>query len=171
MASTGTKGKPGDYVQLVKIEQSMKIVEVTALVVDPPVAFDVATPLREVIHRMRDDGAGCALVTRGGELAGVFTERDLVVRVLGNEGALDLPVSDWMTADPDRVSQTDTVRKAVRLMQEGGYRNVPVVDDVGRLIGCVRHKDIIKYLAEHFSVQILNLPPDPNQVALERDGG
>ena len=76
-----------------------------------------------------------------------------------------------MTPDPERVTQTDTVRKTVGLMQRRGFRSVPVVDEAGRIMGCVRHKDIINYLAEHFSEQVLNLPPDPGQIALEREGG
>jgi CBS domain-containing protein len=155
----------------VTIEDRIKVVEVVALAMDPPAVFDVETPLREVVRRMRDENVGCALLTRDGELAGVFTERDLVVRVLGNKGAFDLPVGEWMTPDPERVTRTDTVRKTVRLMQQRGFRSVPVVDDVGRIIGCVRHKDIINYLAEHFSEQVLNLPPNPEQIALEREGG
>jgi CBS domain-containing protein len=166
----------------VTIEDRIKVVEVMALAMDPPAVFDVETPLREVVRRMRDENIGCVLLTRDGELAGIFTERDgelagifterdLVVRVLGNKAALDLPVSKWMTPDPERVTRTDTVRKAVRLMQQRGFRSVPVVDEVGRITGCVRHKDIINYLAEHFSEQVLNLPPDPEQIALEREGG
>ena len=153
------------------IEYRIKVVEVMALATDPPAVFDVETPLREVVRRMRDENAGCALLTRDGELAGIFTERDLVERVLGNEAALDLPVSKWMTPDPGRVTGTDTVRKTVRMMQQRGFRSVPVVDEAGRIMGCVRHKDIINYLAEHFSGQVLNLPPDPEQIALEREGG
>jgi CBS domain-containing protein len=158
-------------VSFVTIEERIKVVEVMALAMDPPAVFDVETPLREVVRRMRDENVGCALLTRDGELAGVFTERDLVVRVLENKGALDLPVGEWMTPDPERVTRTDTVRKTVRLMQQHGFRSVPVVDDDGRIIGCVRHKDIINYLAEHFSEQVLNLPPNPEQIALEREGG
>ena len=153
------------------IEDRIKVVEVMALAMDPPAVFDVETSLREVIHRMRDENVGCALLTRDGELAGIFTERDLVERVLGNKAALDLPVAKWMTPDPVRVTQTDTVRKTVRLMQQRGCRSVPVVDEVGRITGCVRHKHIINYLAEHLSEQVLNLPPNPEQLALEREGG
>ena len=93
------------------IEDRIKVVEVVALAMDPPAVFDVETPLREVVRRMRDENVGCALLTRDGELAGVSTERDLVVRVLGNKGAFDLPVGEWMTPDPERVTRTDTVRK------------------------------------------------------------
>lgn len=46
-----------------------------------------------------------------------------------------------------------------------------MVDSAGGVLGCVRHKDIINYLAEHFSSQVLNLPPNPEQMALEREGG
>jgi CBS domain-containing protein len=77
----------------------------------------------------------------------------------------------WGRPDPDRVTQTDTVRKAVRLMRRGGFRHVPVVDEGGGVVGCVRHKDIVNYLGEHFAAQVLNLPPDPEQIALEREGG
>jgi CBS domain-containing protein len=154
-----------------QIEESIKVVEVMALEMDPPVVLDQGCQLREVIQRLRDANSGCALLTRDGRLAGIFTERDLVVRVLGVACDLDQPVAEWMTPDPDRVFPTDTVRKAVRLMWRGEYRNIPVVDEEDRIIGCVRHKDIIKYLAEHFSAQVLNLPPDPEQIALEREGG
>ena len=154
-----------------QIEEGVKAVEVMALGMDTPVVMDAASPLRKVIRRMRDDNSGCALITRDGRLAGVFTERDLVARVMGTAGAFERPVADWMTPDPDRVTQTDTVRKAVRLMRRGGFRHVPVVDEAGGVVGCVRHKDIVNYLGEHFAPEVLNLPPDPEQIALEREGG
>ena len=154
-----------------QIDQSIKMVQVMALRMDPPVVLDVSRPLREVVHRMRDENAGCAVITHKGQLVGIFTERDLVARVIGTAGALDRPVADWMTPDPGHVNEDDTIRKAVRLMQRGGYRNIPVVDSKGNVVGCVRHKDIVNYLAEHFSSQVLNLPPDPEQIALEREGG
>ena len=154
-----------------QIEQRIRVVEVVALKMDPPVVVDAATPLRDVLRRMRDEKSGCALVTRDERLAGIFTERDVVARVLGSEGALDQPIAEWMTADPDRVTQTDSIRKAIRLMRRGGFRNVPIVDESDGVVGCVRHKDIVNYLAEHYPEQVLNLPPDPEQVAVEREGG
>jgi hypothetical protein len=39
------------------------------------------------------------------------------------------------------------------------------------VIGCVRHKDIVDYVDEVYPERVLNLPPDPDQVALEREGG
>ena len=55
-------------------------------------------------------------------------------------------------------------------MQTGRYRNVPVVDDAGRLVGVVRQQDILKYLAESFPEELLNLPPRPHQRMEEPEG-
>jgi len=154
-----------------QIEERIKAVEIVALGMDPPVVADASIPLRDVVRQMRDKRSGCALLTRDGKLAGIFTERDVVLRIVGVEGAMDQPVSDWMTPDPDRVSQKDPLNMAVRLMRRRGFRNVPVVDEVGQVVGCVRHKDIVAYLAEVYPEQVLNLPPDPDQVILEREGG
>jgi hypothetical protein len=52
----------------VTIEDRIKVVEVMALAMDPPAVFDTETPLREVVHRMRDENVGCALLTRDGVL-------------------------------------------------------------------------------------------------------
>ena len=154
-----------------QIEKRIKVVEVVALGMDPPVVADASTPLRDVIRQMRDQRSGCALLTRDAKLAGIFTERDVVLRIVGVEGAMEQPVCDWMTPDPDRVGQKDPLNMAVRLMRRRGFRNVPVVDEADHVIGCVRHKDIVAYLAEVYPEQVLNLPPDPDQVVLEREGG
>jgi len=154
-----------------EIEERIKAVEVVALGMDPPVVTDASTTLRAVVRRMADERSGCALLTRDGKLAGIFTERDLALRVVGVAGALDRPVSDWMTTNPDRVHQKDPVLTAIRLMRRRGYRNVPVVDEADQVVGCVRHKDIVDYVAEVYPERVLNLPPDPDQVALEREGG
>jgi CBS-domain-containing membrane protein len=55
-------------------------------------------------------------------------------------------------------------------MQTGRYRNVPVVDSSGHLVGVVRQVDIIKYLAESFPEELLNLPPRPHQRMKEPEG-
>jgi len=154
-----------------KFEERVKVVEVFAFATDKPVTVDVSASLRDVVRQMRDDRSGCALITSDSILAGILTERDIVQRIVGVQGALDQPVSDWMTPDPDRVGRKDQLNTVLRLMRRRGYRNVPVVDDAGGVAGCIRHKDIVNYVAEVYPEQVLNLPPDPDQVLLERAGG
>ena len=82
------------------VEERIKVVEVLALGIDLPVIADAGTSLREIIREMRDRRASCALLTREGRLAGVFTERDVVTRVAGLPDVLDGPVAEVMTPRP-----------------------------------------------------------------------
>jgi len=153
------------------VEERIKVVEVLALGIDPPVIADAGTSLREIVREMRDRRASCALLTRKDRLAGIFTERDVVTRVTGVHGVLDGPVAEVMTSDPEHIRRGDRLSKAVRLMRRRGYRHVPVVNDDGKVLGCVRHEDVVDYLAEVYPAEVLNLPPDPEQVILTREGG
>ena len=154
-----------------RVEERIKVVEVLALGIDPPVIADAGTSLREIIREMRDHRASCALLTLDDRLTGVFTERDVVTRVVGVRGVLDGPVSEVMTSDPEHIRRGDRLSTAVRLMRRRGYRHVPVIDDDGRVLGCIQHEDVVSYLAEVYPAEVLNLPPDPGQVILTREGG
>lgn len=153
------------------IEKSVNAVEVVALEMDTPVVVEARMPLRDALRRMREGQCGCALICRDGKLCGIFTERDVLNKVVGVEGVLDQPVSEQMTSDPVCVDRSDPICRAVLAMVEGGFRSVPVVDCDGNVVSCVRHKDIIHFLVEHYVQQVLNLPPDPENVPTSPDGG
>jgi CBS domain-containing protein len=153
------------------IEKSVKAVEVVALEMDDPVVLDETTPVKDVVRRMREAQYGCALISRSGKLCGIFTERDVLNKVIGVDNVLDLPVSRLMTPDPVSVHENDPIRKAAFAMHRGGFRNVPVVDSEGRVVSCVRHKDIVHFLVEYFAQHVLNLPPDPAKMPSTPEGG
>ena len=75
-----------------------------------------------------------------------------------------------MTTDPRTLDLDQTIGDAIDLMQTGRYRNVPLVDGDGQLVGVVRQQDIIKYLAEAFPEELLNLPPRPHQRMEQPEG-
>ena len=64
---------------------------------------------------------------------------------------------------PGHLHLDQPVRRAIELMQTGRFRNVPLVDDDDVLVGVVRPVDVLKYLAEAFPEELLNLPPRPHQ--------
>ena len=120
----------------------------------------IMTPVREIIQRdqplvgrpedtvqaaaeeMAEHGCGSILVCDGEKLAGIFTERDLLVRVIA--AGLEPPktkLGDVMTADPDTVDASTPVVEAIRRMDEFGYRHVPVMER-GRVIGVVSWRDL-----------------------------
>lgn len=110
-----------------------------------------------------------------GHLVGVLTERDVFGRLVGPDVAagvdVDATVDDFMTLDPHTLRLDQTIRDALELFQQRKYRNVPVVDEERHLVGVVRQVDILKYLAEAFPEELLNLPPRPNQQIEQAEGG
>ena len=137
-----------------------------------PVTVLPGTSLAECVRAIQRTGTGDSVFVcdAAGRLIGVLTERDVFGRIVG--GAIDLkqPVETLMTTDPKTLDLDQTIRDAIVLMQTGRYRNVPVVDATGHLVGVVRQSDIIRYLAESFPEALLNLPPRPHQRMKEPEG-
>ena len=71
------------------ISKSVRDVEVVALKMDPPVVLDETASVRDVVGQMQEKRSGYALLCREGRLSGIFTERDVLTKVVGIEGVLD----------------------------------------------------------------------------------
>ncbi len=153
------------------IELRLRQVEVLCLELQDPLLLESSTTVADTILAMRAQRLGYALILTGGRLTGIFTERDVFLSVIGDPATLSRPVSDLMTPDPVTVAETDPVGLAVIRMHEGDFRQVPVVDKQGHVVGCVRHKDVARFMASHFADHVLNLPPDPDQRARAPEGG
>jgi CBS domain-containing protein len=90
---------------------------------------------------MRERHVGAVLVTADGHLDGIFTERDMVNRVVAESRDPDrTTLAEVMTADPDTIAPTTTAIEALRLMNDGGYRHLPIVER-GRVVGIVSRRD------------------------------
>jgi CBS domain-containing protein len=131
-----------------------KLEPAEALVVAPTATVDAA------ITRMRNAGVGCVLICDNGKLVGLFTERDLIVRVLNAKLPLDVPIAKVMTAAPATIQTRDHIRSAVKLMKQGGHRHLPVVDENTQPVGVLSVKKVVRYLVEHYPSAIYNVPPD-----------
>ncbi len=143
---------------------------ISQLQTDDFVCIEPATPLREAIEKMKEDEGGCAIVCESGRIVGIFTERDLVSKVIGEKVDMNAPVSQWMTTAVETLSSDATIGDAVELMNRKGYRNIPLVKD-GQLYGSISVFDIITYLAESYPKETMNLPPVPAQVMDTQEGG
>src|SRR5262249_61046268 len=119
---------------------------------------------------MRADQMGSVFVCENRRVEGIFTERDLMKRILAIGKPLTTPVADCMTPHPIAVHPKDSIATAIRRMEEGGYRHLPVVDEAGVPLGVLSVKRIVHYLVEHFPATIYNLPPDPDLVPREPAG-
>ena len=128
------------------------------------------TPLSDAIEAMKDDEGGCVLISDDGRVAGIFTERDLLTKVLGRNVNLETPITDWMEERVETLAPEATIGEAVRLMDERGFRNIPLVRK-GELVGLISVFEIITYLAECYPKATMNLPPLPQQVMNRPEGG
>ncbi len=91
-------------------------------------------------------------------------------RVLAAGRPLTTAVADCMTLDPVIVGPKEPIGLAIRRMEEGGYRHLPVIDEAGRPVGVLSVKRIVHYLAEHFPATVYNQPPDPASFPTEPEG-
>jgi CBS domain-containing protein len=152
------------------LARNLKIESVARLHPTAPRQVSPAATVAEAVALMRREQVGCLLVCEAGRLVGIFTERDLMRRVLAAGKPLCTPVADCMTPDPVAVHPQEPIGAAVQRMEEGGYRHLPVVDGAGRAVGVLSVKRIVHYLVEHFPATVYNLPPDPSVVHQEREG-
>jgi CBS domain-containing protein len=153
-----------------ELARNLKVDSVSRLHPGPPLRVGPEQTVAEAVALMRQHQVGCVLVCRQEELLGIFTERDLMRRVLAAGQPLSLPVSACMTQQPVVIDPKESISTAIRRMEEGGYRHLPVVDPTGRPVGVLSVKRIVHYLAEHFPSTIYNQPPDPSVVPLEPEG-
>lgn len=134
-----------------------------------PLCVDVGTTVRDTLHAMKSKRRGAVLVCEGEKLAGIFTERD-ALKLMEPGADLDQTVGQLMTANPETISDSETVGDAIAKMSRGGYRRLPMVDPEGRPRGFVTVSGILHYLVGHFPAIVYNLPPNPHHTTQSREG-
>lgn len=97
--------------------------------------------VRQAACLMKEKGCGAVLVTTKGQLEGIFTERDVVNRVVAAmRDPATTTLGEVMTRQPDVVEPARLAIEALRMMEEGGYRHLPVMNR-GRVVGIVSRRD------------------------------
>ena len=152
------------------VEEALREERVGSLPLTAPVRVSPRTSVRETLRLMREEGVGCVLVCEADRLLGVFTERDVLNKLFGDKPIDTAAVEQLMTPNAASLHPGDTLADAIRLMTENGYRHVPLVEPDGRVAGLVAAKDIVHYIAEHFPVEVVNLPPELHQTFTTKEG-
>jgi CBS domain-containing protein len=108
----------------------------------------------EAVKRMVEANVGSLLVTEGGEIAGIVTERDYLRRVT-LEGRTDkeTPVREIMTSPLIVVTPETSIDKCMALMTDRRIRHVPVVDG-GQVVGMISIGDLVKFMSKRQSFEI-----------------
>jgi CBS domain-containing protein len=121
------------------------------------------TTVTESMRMMKTEHRSCVAITddgtRNSKLTGIFTERDVLFRVVDRgRNPAALPMGEVMTPDPETLSVRSTIASALNMMSVGGFRHIPVVDDEHRPVFMIRVRDVVEFIAESFPREILNLP-------------
>ena len=90
---------------------------------------------------MRDENIGDVIVTDGGKMCGIVTDRDLVMRVLAEDSDGTALLRDVCTKAPVTLTPNDLVDNAVQLMRSRAIRRLPVVED-NRPVGIITIGDL-----------------------------
>lgn len=103
---------------------------------------------------MREKQIGAVPVLRGGVLVGVFSERDIVNRVmLDGRDAKSTKVSEVMTRDPTTVDPDESVERCLLVMKQQGFRHLPVVRD-GVMQGFLSMRDLLLHDIDEKEVEV-----------------
>ena len=126
---------------------------IAALKPKAPITIDTSASLAKAIRQMNKHRIGCLLVTDARDrLVGIFTERDLLHRVVGLVDDLDTAViADYMTADPIALTADLPIAQALHEMHVHGFRHLPLVDDEYRPEGVISFRDVVHHLSETFA--------------------
>jgi CBS domain-containing protein len=136
------------------------------------ISVDVSQTVGHAVSLMREKGYGAICVTNGGKLAGIITERDLLVKVIGVAGDFSqIPVVEVMTHKPVALRKHDPILHVAHQMHCGGYRHVPIVDADERPVSIVSIKDVMRWVLNFFPRDVINAPGDPYRGPAVRHSG
>ena len=119
-----------------------------------PVTAPASTTVQDAAQLMKEHNIGALMVVDGDKLAGVFTERDGLFRVLAAGREASTPLSEVMTANPKTIAPDSPFSTALQVMHEGHFRHLPVVEE-GRVIGVVSVRDALGPELESFVYEML----------------
>ena len=109
----------------------------------PPVIVSRGATVVDAARQMKERNVGSVLVVDGGRLAGIFTERDALFRVLAmaRDPATTI-LAEVMTPQPQTMHPDEPFVRALRMMHEGKFRHLPVVE-FDRPLGVVSVRDAL----------------------------
>lgn len=129
------------------IADSLRDIAVADLDLSRFVSVEAGTYVAETIERMNAAERSSAFVVQDGSLMGIFTQRDVMTRVLGVEGACGLEIEEVMTPQPRSIVGGASVSEAMALMSELWVRSIPVLDE-GRVLGNFSYYSAMTLIAE-----------------------
>jgi CBS domain-containing protein len=111
---------------------------------ETPATVEPSATVQEAAKLMAEQDIGNVLVVENGEVQGIVTDRDIVVRVVAEGEGPDASVREACTTDLETLSPDDSIDDAIKKMKQGNIRRLPVADDDGKPVGIVSLGDLAR---------------------------
>jgi CBS domain-containing protein len=98
--------------------------------------------VQAVARKMSEVDTGAIPIVEGGRVAGLITDRDIVLRIVAEDGDIHAPVSSVMTASVETCRADDSLKSATKTMSDLQIRRLVVLDEQGRLAGMLSLGDV-----------------------------
>lgn len=145
---------------------------ISSLKLSSPLLVEAGTPVGDVVEQVQKRGVGYVLICNGRKPIGIMTERDVLLKVVARDVDYSEPVDNFMTRDPDTLTNDSTIGDGIALMDEKRFRHIPIVDKAtGDVLAVFSVRHVIDHVTESFPEQVMNLPPRPHQKMTTREGG
>jgi len=129
------------------LESELRSERVSHLRLSGFTAVPAGTSVRDALGRMRAERNTVCLITKERKLNGIFTERDVLMRVTGLVDDLaHAAIGDYMTSNPVALKADLPIAQALHLMSLHGFRHLPLVDEENRPTGIISFRDVVGYL-------------------------
>lgn len=136
-----------------EVERGLLVDRIASLQPAIPVTVSPDTTIDEVLRLLNDRSIGCVVVNYLGLPVGIFSERDALYRLGPDVDKFrKSPVSEFMTPHVQTLDMRAKVAYAVRTMDVGHYRHLPIVDESGVAVGVISVRDILRYLTSKLSI-------------------
>lgn len=127
--------------------------------------------VEEAVRIMQEKSSGYIVIAKNNKPVGVFTENDVLFKILGKKVDWSRPVSEFMTPNPRVLGPRDSVGQAIEMMGENRFYHIPLVSPEGDLTGVLSVRSLIRFLSEFYPTEIYNLPPVVDAVMETPEGG
>jgi len=126
--------------------ESDLLLPVASLRMRLPATVTPSATVAEAVAAMQGDTVGAVVIADGGQVKGIFTERDILKKCAGKAEAASQPVAEYMTHDPVVLRLDDSMAVALNKMGVGGFRHIPIIGEDGTLIGIVTARDVWQWI-------------------------
>jgi len=124
----------------------------------PPPAVKADATVMDAVELMAEAGVGAVAVMEKDQLRGIFTERDVMLRVvLKNRNAARTHVSEVMNSPPPTVTDDLPMEEALNFLLEKHIRHLPIVDREGRLLAMLSLRNLLEHMVEHLEHELHSL--------------